>query len=449
MHPSAVSVRGKVGGMNATYRFTPQNKGQTMSTPTPKPKSKGINLLTDRQVKTAPTGKHADGGGLYLIVDASGARRWCVIYTVRGKRREMGLGGVLGLSLATARIKRQEIKTALASGIDPLAAKQAQRVAASAAKIGGQSFGDFADHWFETYHAPSLTNAKSADQWRMTLKVYAATIRNKPVAEIDTTDVLSVLTPIWHARAETARRLRQRIEKVLDAATTAGARGDSANPARLKGHLDNILPKSKKLSRGHHAAMPWKDVPAFMIDLAKREAMTAKALAFIILTASRAGEALGARWGEIDMEAALWVVPANRMKAKKEHRVPLSSGAMAILQDLAPIAGGDQEALVFPGQTVRPMSLAGLEKVRERMGIATVTTHGFRSSFRDWAGEATNAPREIAEACLAHEIGNAVEQAYRRGDALDKRRDLLEQWSNFCSGLASAKVIPIGARSRA
>jgi integrase len=432
-------------GLVSTFQNTPQIEGIGMAR---KAKSKGIHLLTDRQVKTLGTGKHGDGNGLYLIVDASGARRWCVIYTFGGKRRETGLGGVHGLSLADARDEADVIKKSIKAGVDPLTAKQAKKEAENKAKAEAQTFGDYADKWFETYHADSLTNAKSADQWRMTFRVYCKPIRDKPIADIDTADVLSIVTPIWQSKPETARRVRGRIEKVLDAATTDKARGDTANPARLKGHLDNILPKTKRLTRGHHAAMDWQDVPDFMARLATREAMTARALAFIILTACRAGEGLGAVWGEIDMKSALWTIPANRMKAKKEHRVPVSSEALAILAELAPLAGDDKTALVFKGQTVRPMSLAGLEAVRERMGVAGVTTHGFRSSFRDWAGEATNASREVAEGCLAHEVGNAVERAYRRGDALEKRRELLEQWANYCAGKASAKVIPIGARGK-
>lgn len=413
---------------------------------TEKKRAQGVNLLKDKQVKTLPPGKHCDGGGLYLIVDQTGARRWQANFTAGGRRREMGLGGVQGLSLADAREKMREIKSQIASGIDPIADKEAKKAAATQAKIEGQTFGSFADHWLETYHAPSLTNAKSADQWRMTLKVYAASIREKPIGSIDTDDILKVLQPIWLEKVETARRLRGRLEKILDAATTAGARGNTANPARLKGHLEFILPKTKKLTRGHHAAMDYNDLPAFMVELGKREASSARALAFIILTACRAGEALGARWKEVDLEKALWKVPAHRMKAKKEHTVPLSKAALAILRDLAPLAGGDQEAFLFPGQTNRPLTLTSIDKVRARMGVADVTTHGFRSSFRDWAGNETNAAREVAEACLAHAVGNAVEQSYRRGDAIEKRRDLLEQWANYCMGVGGAKVIRLASK---
>lgn len=413
---------------------------------TEKKRAQGVNLLKDKQVKTLPPGKHCDGGGLYLIVDQTGARRWQAHFTAGGRRREMGLGGVQGLSLADAREKMREIKSQIASGIDPIADKEAKKAAATQAKIEGQTFGSFADHWLETYHAPSLTNDKSADQWRMTLKVYAASIREKPISAIETDDILKVLKPIWQEKPETARRLRGRLEKILDAATTAGARGNTANPARLKGHLEFILPKTKKLTRGHHAAMDYNDIPAFMIELGKREASSARALAFIILTACRAGEALGARWKEVDLDKGLWKVPAHRMKAKKEHTIPLSKAALAILRVLEPLAGGDQEAFLFRGQTNRPLTLTSIDKVRARMGVADVTTHGFRSSFRDWAGNETNAAREVAEACLAHAVGNAVEQSYRRGDAIEKRRDLLEQWSNHCMGVGGARVIRLASK---
>lgn len=400
-----------------------------------------LNKLTDRSVKTAKTGKHADGGGLYLVVDASGSRRWLFIFTFEGKRREMGLGGVAGVSLASARTEAIALRAKVAAGVDPIAEKRAEAEAAAKVKAGGQTFGAFADHWFEASVAPGLSNPKHADQWRMTLRDYCKAIRSKPVAEINTADVLAVLKPIWQSKPETASRLRGRIERVLDAATVAGARPEVVNPARWRGHLALMLPVPKKLARGHHAAMDWQAVPDFMVKLRTRPAVAARALEFIILTAVRAGEGVGARWCEIDLAARVWVIPGERMKGKVEHRVPLSAAALAVLEEVKPLTGGDPDALVFPGQTARPLSLTALEKVRERMGAADCTTHGFRSSFRDWAGEATTAPREVAEGCLAHQIGNAVERAYRRGDALEKRRALLEQWAGFCEGAAGGNVV--------
>jgi integrase len=392
----------------------------------------GINRLSDRAVKTLGPGKHSDGGGLYLAVDSSGARRWQFIYTMGGKRREMGLGGVHGLGLSSAREKARSLASNVKSGVDPLNEKRDAALLAQLQKAGQQTFGDFVDSWFEKSVAPGLSNSKSADQWRMTFKVYCEPMRTKPVAEITTDDVLGVLRPIWLAKPETASRLRGRIERALDAAVVKGVRNPTANPARWKGHLQHMLTKPVKLARGHHAAMPWQEIPKFLKELSEREAMTARALTFLILCGSRAGEVVGACWGEIDVVSKVWTIPAARMKRKKEHRVPVSDQAMEILSDLLRLSNGDPSALVFPGRTKRPLSVAGLDAVRERMGVANVTTHGFRSSFRDWCGDATDISREVSEGCLSHSIGNEVERAYRRGDALDKRRAALQQWADYC-----------------
>ena len=258
-------------------------------------------------------------------------------------------------------------------------------------------------------------------------------MRPKPINAIDTPDILEALNPIWLSKPETASRLRGRIERVLDAAHVAGHRPTGLNPARWKGHLALMLSKPKKLARGHHTAMDWQEIPAFMKALRDRDSLSARALEFIILTITRASETLGARWQEIDLDQALWTIPASRMKGRQEHRVPLSPEAMTILKAVYPLTQGQAQALIFPSQKSKPLSLTSLEAVRERMGVTGATTHGFRSSFRDWAGEATSAPREVAEGCLAHQIGNAVERAYRRGDALGKRRALLDDWAKYCS----------------
>ena len=399
--------------------------------------NRGIHRLVDRQVKTLGPGRHADGGGLYLIVDASRARRWAFMWTKDGKRRELGLGGLAKVSLATARRRAAEAAERVGAGGDPIADRVAAQVAESQRAAEVQPFGEFADAWFETAVAPGLRNEKHRDTWRATLQTYCAPLRRKSIADIDTADVLSIVRPIWNTKTETASRIRGRIERVLDAATVLGARNDKANPARWRGHLDQLLPRPKKLKRGHHPAMDWNDVPAFVAKLRARDAVTAKALEFIILTAARAGEALGARWAEIDLAAAVWTVPASRMKRGREHRVPLTPAAIAVLEAVRPLTGGQPAALVFPGQTRRPMGPESLEMLRRRMGTGEYTTHGFRSSFRDWAGEETDAPREVAEGCLAHETGNAVERAYRRGDALAKRRELLEGWASYCCNLES------------
>jgi integrase len=409
--------------------------------------ARGIGRLTDLQARKAKAGRHADGGGLYLVVDAGGARRWSFLWMRDGRRREMGLGSAAGVTLAQARAEAGRLRAMVQAGADPLALREAAREEERRKAAAAQGFGAFADAWFEDAVAPGLSNAKHRDQWRMTLKHYCASIRSRPIGEIATADVLAVLKPIWTTRPETAQRLRGRIERVLDAATAVGARPETANPARWRGHLDKLLSRQMKLTRGRHAAMAWEEVPDFMVRLRTRPALAARALEFVILTACRAGEAVGARWSEINLEARVWTVPAERMKARKEHRVPLSSAALAVLDHVRPLTGGASDALVFPSTHGRPLSLSALDAVRERMGVMGVTTHGFRSSFRDWAGEATSAPREVAEACLAHVVGNAVEQAYRRGDALEKRRALMQQWADYCGRASAAgKVICMSDR---
>jgi integrase len=270
-------------------------------------------------------------------------------------------------------------------------------------------------------------------------------LRNKPVDTIGIDDVLAVLKPIWTEKAETASRLRGRIEKILDAAKAKGFR-EGENPARWRGHLDHLLPKHSSLSRGHHAAMPYEEAAGFIGELRKREATAALALEFCILTAARSGEVLGARWSEIDLDKKVWTIPANRMKAGREHRVPLSNGAISILEKLVELKAGE---FVFPGQkSGKSLSNMSMEMVLRRMKIEGVTVHGFRSSFRDWAGNVTNFPREVIETALAHVIGDKAEQAYRRSDALDKRRKLMDAWAAFCEPIDSANVVPLGKRRR-
>ena len=276
----------------------------------------------------------------------------------------------------------------------------------------------------------------------MTLETYAKPLRALPVDEVDTEAVLGVLQPIWRTTPETASRLRGRIETVLDAARAKGhISRNEANPARWRGHLDKLLAKRQKLTRGHHAAMPFDDVPELIGLLRDREAIAALALEFLVLTAARSGEVLGARWAEMDMAAKVWTVPAARMKAGREHRVPLSGRGLAILQKLGEAKTGE---FVFPGQrSDKPLSGMAMEMLLRRMKAAGVTVHGFRSAFRDWCGEATSFPREIAEAALAHVAGDATERAYRRGDALEKRRTLMEAWASFCEPKAGLNVISL------
>jgi integrase len=393
----------------------------------------GKQKLTARGVATARPGRYGDGRGLYLVVSGTGARKWVFRFTYCGRVTEMGLGNA-AVSLAQAREKAAEARKVIAAGRNPIEAKrEAERVIAAKPTFGqcaGALLAAKASEW---------RNEKHRQQWAMTLETYAAPLRSRPVDEIDTEAVLGVLHPIWQAKPETASRLRGRIETVLDAARAKGhiARNE-ANPARWRGHLDKLLPKRQKLARGHHAAMAFDDVPEFIGKLREREATAALALEFLTLTAARSGEVLGARWAEFDLEGKVWTIPAARMKAGREHRVPLSSRALAVLEAVAEAKTGE---FVFPGQRAgKPLSGMAMEMVLRRMNV-DVTVHGFRSSFRDWCGEATSFPRELAEAALAHVSGDATERAYRRGDALDKRRGLMEAWANFCEPKAGSNVI--------
>lgn len=383
-----------------------------------------INKLSARTVATTTTpGRYGDGGGLYLLVDASGARRWLLIFRQSGRQREMGLGSASVVSLADARRRRDEARQLIADGRDPIAEKRKP----DPATVKATTFGSFADQLVPEL-SKGFRNAKHAAQWTSTLNTYAASLRTKPIADISTDDVLTVLRPIWNEKAETASRVRGRIERVLDAAKAKGLR-EGENPARWRGHLDHLLSKRKRLTRGHHAAMPFDEVPAFVQALRQRQAVAALALEFGILTAGRVGEVIGARWFEIDRTSRVWTVPAERMKAGREHRVPLVPRAMAILDEAESVRRGDY---VFPSfRADKPLSNAAFDALMTRMGVSGATPHGFRSSFRDWAGEMTNHPREVAEAALAHAVGDAVELAYRRGDALTKRRALMTDWAAF------------------
>ena len=281
-------------------------------------------------------------------------------------------------------------------------------------------------------------NEKHKAQWKSTLQTYAGSLRSKSVDAIGTDDVLAVLKPIWTVKAETASRVRGRIEKVLDAAKAKGFR-NGENPARWRGHLDHLLPRPSKLARGHHAAMPYEDVAGFIANLQKREASAAVALELCILTAARSAEILGMQWSEVELDKKIWTVPADRMKAGREHRVPLSPRAVAILHQLDALRADE---FVFPGQARnRPLSNMAMEMVLRRMKIENATVHGFRSSFRDWAGNVSNFPREVVETALAHVIGDKAEQAYRRSDALEKRRKLMDEWAAYCSMPLTGKIV--------
>ena len=391
--------------------------------------SRVLNKLTARQVATLKTaGRHADGGGLYLRITNGGARSWVFMSTKAGKRLEVGLGAALAVSLATARGLAGEMRELLVTGGDP----RTVRRPAKEVGITVPTFDTFAESYIASVES-GWRNAVHRQQWRNSLRDHAKQLNDLRVDEITTEHVLEVLRPIWPTKAETAKRVRGRIEKILDAAKARGFRPrDAMNPAAWRGHLALLLPAPSKLTRGHHAALPWKDAPAFVAELRQRKAMAARCLEYVILTAARSGEALGATWGEIDLEAKLWTIPAPRMKTGAEHVVPLSSAAIALLKALRPkqLTAG-MRVFAVNGAARSNMAMSMLLRRMKREGI---TTHGFRSSFRDWAGDATNYPRELIEQALAHTIQNKAERAYRRGSAIERRRELMEDWAAFLKG---------------
>lgn len=369
----------------------------------------------------------SDGDGLYLRLRPGGTASWFFAKAVNGRRREMGLGSVGNVPVAIAREHAAKARLAIAEGRDPFAERAGAKGQAEEAK-SIPTFGQFAEDYIASVES-GWRNEKHRAQWRSTLKTYAAPISKLRVDEIATHDVLKVLRPIWTDKPETASRVRGRIEKILSAAKAQGYRPvDSFNPATLRGHLDILLPRQPREKRGHHAALPFAQAPAFMARLRQRPALSARALEFAILTAARTSEVLFAAWGEVDLDAAVWTVPASRMKAKVEHQVPLSDAAVRLLKALRPekVKPGD---LIFSANG-KPLSNMTMASLLRRMDVP-VTVHGFRSTFRDWAGDAANFPRELAEAALAHTIQNKAERAYRRGTALAKRRKLMEAWSAF------------------
>jgi integrase len=386
---------------------------------------------------TAP-GLHAVGGvaGLLIQVKETGARTWILRVRVGGKRRDMGLGGFPTVTLAMARERAREARLAINQGVDPVEDRLSARKAAAAATQSEITFDEAARKFIEAKRH-EWKNDKHQAQWSSTLEQHAfPVIGQMRVREIQLSHVLKILEPIWTTKTETASRLRGRIESVLDWATVRHYR-EGLNPARWKGHLDKALAAPNKVVRKQHfAALPWARVPAFMSELRARDGIAARALEFGILCASRSGEIRGARWAEINLDAGLWVIPAERMKAEKEHRVPLSPAAINLLREAPRFADSE---LVFPSPRGKELSDMTLTAVLRRMNL-DVTQHGFRSSFRDWAAEATNYPREVAEMALAHSIGDKVEAAYRRGDLFEKRRAMMADWAAYCS--QSVKILP-------
>ena len=396
------------------------------------------NRLSAVQVRNlSQPGLYHDGGGLYVQVSAGGTKSWIYKYMLDGRAREMGLGPTSLISLGEARTRAIEARKLRLDGVDPIEARKVKRDAVRLEAARSVTFDACAAAYIDA-HKTAWHNAKHQDQWRNTLWTYASPVfGDLPVQAVDVGLVMKVLEPIWHDKAETASRLRGRVEAVLDWATVRGYR-TGENPARWRGHLDKLLPARGKVRKvEHHAALPYRDVPAFITGLRGQEGIAARALEFLILTAARTGEVIGARWDEFDLDDRLWTIPATRMKAGKEHRVPVSASAATIIGKLKKLRIGE---FVFPGQKLRqPLSNMAMLKVLERMGRGDLTAHGFRSTFRDWAAEQTNVAHEVAEMALAHTVSDKVEAAYRRGDLFEKRRELMEDWARYCCKEASAR----------
>ncbi len=396
-----------------------------------------VERLSPTALRSKGTGLHPDGRGLYLQVK-NGGRSWVFRYMLDGKARHMGLGPYPDVSLADARREAEGCRRLLLQGIDPIEARRQRRQAARLDAAHSMTFEDCAKRYIEA-HKVGWRNAKHAAQWSSTLDTYAYPVFGSlPVQSIDTGLVTKALDLIWREKPETATRVRQRIEAVLDWATAHGYRSGD-NPARWRGHLDKLLPKRSKVRAvKHHEAMPYAELPEYLAELSGRDTVSAKALAFTILTAARSGETRGATLGEIDYDAAIWTVPGERTKSGREHRVPLTDEVLEILRGLDYL-GEDTSALLFPNTRGKPLSDTAMRKyLQQDMGRPGLTVHGFRSTFRDWAAERTGFPRELAEAALAHVVRDKTEAAYQRGNMLDRRRKLMEAWAKFCTSSAAS-----------
>ena len=402
-----------------------------------------IHKLSPRRIATVGPGKYEDGGGLRLVASKTGAKRWILRFTIDGRRREMGLGSFPDVGLAEAREQAAAYRKQAKAGVDPIEARQT-----GIEKM--PTFTTCAARYIRA-HRRGWKNAKHARQWVRTLKTYArSAIGSKRVDIIGTDDILNVLTPMWLTKTETAKRLRGRIANILDYAAAHQYR-DPLNPARWRGHLDKLLPKPARVKQvTHHPAMSHTEVPAFMAELSGNGQVSALALRFLILTATRTSEVLHAQWQEVDREAAVWTIPADRMKTRREHRVPLSDAALAVLQALPCLEGNPY---LFPGaRHGHPLSNNALLLLMRGMGYGACgerghyVPHGFRSSFRDWSGEVSSFPRDVAEMALAHVIENKVEAAYRRGDLFAKRRKMMQEWAEYV-GKPQAEIIPFGTHA--
>jgi integrase len=414
-----------------------------------------IHKFTAREVASLErAGWHSDGGGLYCRIGRDGRKAWVFVYHSNGRRREVGLGAASGawaVSLSAAREDATKLRAIVKDGRCPLDEKRAAQAAAIAAEAAAaaaaapkRTFAEEADALL-TVMRPKWKSAVHARAWEIGLRVKAEAIRSLPVDAIGVNEVLSVLVPVWTAAPETGRRLRFMLEAVLDAAAARGHR-TGLNPARWKGNLKALLPARAAHQRKHHAALPHKDMPGFMAELRGHGGIAARALEFTILCAARTGETRQATWAQIDLQSGIWTVPAVAMKSSREHRVPLSGRALEILRELAAVRVSNY---VFPSYGGRALSTNAMLSVLERMKRSGITVHGFRSSFRDFAGEVSNAPHEVCEMALAHAIGNAAEASYRRGDLFEKRRALMEQWATWCEPRPADNVVPLHAAATA
>jgi integrase len=398
-----------------------------------------LNRLTARKVATEmKPGLLADGGGLYLRVGRGGAKSWCLRYMIQGKAREMGLGGLSKVSLADARRKAAEQRVLLADKSDPLERRKAANAAKKIEAARSMTFDECATAYIRA-HELSWQNAKHRQQWQNTLASYVSPkFGSVPVGEVDVGMVMKAIEPLWKTKPETAGRVRGRIEAVLDWAKALGFL-DGENPARWRGHMSNLLPaRTKVRAIKHHAALPYPEIGTFVANLRSRQGSAATALEFLILTAARTGEVIGARRSEVDFHARMWTVPAERMKGKRQHRVPLSSAAMKALER-AKVQGSE---FLFSGVAAgQGLSNMALLKILERMNRGDVTVHGFRATFKTWATERSNFPRELIEAALAHVPDDKTEAAYQRGDMLEKRRRLMSAWAEFCAKCAPASTV--------
>ena len=414
--------------------------------------ARAIERLTALKVeKTKKPGMYADGGGLYLRVTPEGARNWVLRYMLDRRPRWMGLGPLSLYGLAEARARALDARRKRHDGIDPIEARRAERTRQRLIAAKAVTFKQCAQSYIDSHRA-GWRNEKHKYQWSATLQTYAyPVIGDLPVQAVDIGLVLKVLQPIWTVKPETASRVRQRIESILDLAKVRGWR-DGENPARWRGHLDKLLPARSRVRQVQHlAALPYTELSAFLANLRTREAIAARGLEFLILTAARTGEVIGARWNEVDLLDKTWTVPATRMKAHREHRVPLTPRALAILQEMKAARHGDAggDTFVFPGHKPEAgLSNTAFLMLMRRMGRDDLTAHGFRATFKTWASERTSAQNEIVEASLAHTIGSKVEQAYQRGDMFEKRRRLMQQWATFCATTPAGdaqKIVPLRA----